>query len=207
MSEKIHGTIVHVIDGVKYREVGRKAKVGDYVLAIKYADNDAEDGYVGKVADVHDTGYSMSDGVELDIRYDSLVVLEPIYTCGTCGEGLGELCCTSEKSGSYCSLKCAEPTPTVHDLLANLTRRLAKLERENAELRETIDGALKNVVTFAEQTETNSQEIRELKLRELEREVRRAEQAKTTVSGHDAMQQTIEVLCAHIAKQSGGAGE
>lgn len=92
----------HVIDGVTYFEVDRKAKVGDLVFVFD-----------------HSTGYPRANGihtvdyVELDghIHYGEFGrfprgyrVLEP--------------------------LESEEPTPDIADLLANLARRVSSLEQQ-----------------------------------------------------------------------------
>ena len=139
----------HVIDGVTYVEVDRKAKVGDMVWLV----NIDMPLILRKAHDV--------DAINEDIECELVKTLEPV-----------------EESPDV-----EVVPPSVVDMLANLARRVSELERETRLLRrenviasegrattlkniETLtDGVntlFRNVKTFAEQAESNSEDIREL---------------------------------------------
>jgi hypothetical protein len=84
----------HVIDGVTYIEVGRKAKVGDVVWLVNLESS-------LKISGANDL-----DLINADIIDGCIKLLKP----------LEEECC------AY--------TPDIHDLLANLARRVASLEQQ-----------------------------------------------------------------------------
>jgi hypothetical protein len=98
----------HVIDGVTYVEVERKAEVGDYVT---YVYNFRRDDVVREVQDFDDDGVSFednpyvdSDGIEISgLCHGAYVVLEPLET---------------------------EASQSVTGLIANLARRVASLEQQ-----------------------------------------------------------------------------
>jgi chromosome segregation ATPase len=80
--------------------------------------------------------------------------------CDYCGNESMGLAYYYSRLGTYCTSQCAEKAkkesdPSVTDLLANLARRVSSLEQQ---LRDT----QRNLEKFAEQTESNSEDIREL---------------------------------------------
>jgi hypothetical protein len=111
----------HVIDGVTYVEVDRKAKVGDLAFVFD-----------------HSTGYPGANGIHKvdDVEFDGHIHY------GSFGR----------RPGGYRVLEPIEANPDVTDLLANLARRVHSLEQQ---LRDT----QRNLETFAEQTESNTQDI------------------------------------------------
>jgi len=134
-------SIVH-IDGVRYRMMGRNAKVGERIIIIdadivdyfsNYENGDVltvfDIDYDGRVVEVKPNVFVDKIGVIMPYEY---CVLEPVHECDQCGKALGDNACTNSKGGSYCSAKCAnadeETSPTVHDMLANLSERLVKLD-------------------------------------------------------------------------------
>ena len=56
------------------------------------------------------------------------LVEEPTIPCGNCGSALGEVAVGGHDGGTYCSNECAEPSPSVTDLIANLAHRVGELE-------------------------------------------------------------------------------
>jgi hypothetical protein len=112
----------HVIDGVTYVEVERRANVGEKII-------DKIDGEIATVLGI--MGYPSGKGRHgVEIRKN------------------GEWVPDSE----YHVLEPLKGTPDITDLLANLARRVASLEQQ---LRDT----QRNLETFAEQTESNTQDI------------------------------------------------
>lgn len=65
----------------------------------------------------------------------------PLYACDNCGKALGEIACSNSKGGSYCSARCADadepktcveddPNDRILELIANLSMKIAELERK-----------------------------------------------------------------------------
>lgn len=71
-----------------------------------------------------------------------------IHTCDYCVVRIGEMACSNSIGGSYCSVRCADiaeveaegsnPKST-DDIIANLARRVAELERNEEKHREVIE--------------------------------------------------------------------
>jgi hypothetical protein len=124
----------HVIDGVTYVEVDRKAKVGDLLImpglpVIYKIEKYPEEGAncLRIVDDICDRGteFDVTGEIAYANSLKGFVILEPLVS--------------------------EEPTQ-VTDLLANLANRVHSLEKQ---LRDT----QRNLETFAEQTESNTQDI------------------------------------------------
>lgn len=110
--------------------------------------------------------------------YFEIVSESPKYCCSACGKQLGEVALGGRHGGgSYCSNKCvesAEPTPveaspTVIELLANISRRLYEAEKEITELNEKqaiffdIDKLMKiRIFDLERQNRVQAYEINEL---------------------------------------------
>ncbi|MFZ7945685.1 hypothetical protein [Neobacillus sp. 19] len=127
----------HVFDGGNYVEVDRKANVGDLIVITNDSTFPRENnGKIGKVEFAIGNGISVNIGEGLDyyphVFTGEYRVLEPLETVDE-----------------------SQASPQVIDMLANLARRVTSLELQ---LRDT----QRNVETFAEQTEKNSEGIREL---------------------------------------------
>jgi hypothetical protein len=121
----------HVIDGVTYVEVDRKAEVGERVI-------DKSDGEIAEVLDlVTSTNSTYRFGVKIRangiwIDDSEYYVLEPLPN---------------------------KETPDVADLLANLARRVVSLEHKIESLCDQLRDTQRNLETFAEQTERNTIDI------------------------------------------------
>jgi ABC-type transporter Mla subunit MlaD len=106
-----------------------------------------------------------------------------IYVCDNCGNQLGEEACSNSKEGVYCSAMCADEAETPQDLiciLANLVRRVASLEQQ-------LSAIQRNLETFAEQTENNSEDIRTLDERTSEFTTSSKSGAKLLAEAFDAL--------------------
>jgi hypothetical protein len=132
----------HVVNGVAFVEVDRKAVVGDKILITSPWSTGGMYAY-GDILEVNGLVYngiicnaaktSLEDGNDEGyIANREFVVIEPLETVDT-----------------------TQASPAVIDMLANLARRVTQLE---SQLRAT----QRNVETFAEQTESNSEDIRTL---------------------------------------------
>jgi archaellum component FlaC len=127
----------HVIDGVTYVEVERKADVGDYVT---YVYNFRRDDVVREVQDFDDEGVSFednpyvdSDGIEISgLCHGAYVVLEPLET---------------------------EAIPSVTDLLANLARRVSSLEQQLSSTQTNVEKLAEELANVKHLTESNEQDI------------------------------------------------
>jgi hypothetical protein len=119
----------HVINGVTYVEVDRKAEVGEKIIIDDSMSTYYKNGDIFTVSSTDRWGNSEAISVKecvMGINHEEYRVLA----------------------------ECCE-TPDVADLLANLARRVNSLEQQ---LRNT----QRNLETFAEQTESNSEDIRTL---------------------------------------------
>jgi vacuolar-type H+-ATPase subunit I/STV1 len=92
----------HVIDGVTYVEVERRAKVGEKIIIVDgvLAQGEYECGSILHVTDVREIAVS-AQGVKVGIWEEEYKVLEPL-----------------------------EESPDITDLIANLARRVASLEQQ-----------------------------------------------------------------------------
>lgn len=131
--------IVH-IDGTRYQLAERKAEVGEKVFV--FGQHAGANG-IRTVEKVEDSGHIYYELGRFGRMYGGYYVLIPV---------------DSEP---------AEPTPDIHDLLANLAQRVTSLERITGELvraKSSLESQLRdtqnNVQTFAEQTEANTKDIK-----------------------------------------------
>jgi hypothetical protein len=173
-------SIVH-IDGVRYRMVGRNAKVGEriiiidadiayYLADIAYYLSNYKNGdvfavfdidYDGRVTEVKPNVFDDKINVILPYEY---CVLEPVHECDQCGKALGDNACTNSKGGSYCSAKCAkadeETSPTVHEMLANLSEQIVKLNRRIDRLADANEQAITTVARDVERVDADLIKLR-----------------------------------------------
>ena len=138
---------IHEIDGVKYREVARKAEVGEKIVCI----NKCVQG--GNYYHASDVGYMLYKSEEYpSIRVRWFDGFGGKYSGGECYVG----------NDDYRVLEQIEeptqPSEPLLDLIAKLTTRLMRLEDE-------LDTVRKNVQTFAEATARNEGDIRTLDAR------------------------------------------
>jgi hypothetical protein len=125
----------HVIDGVTYVEVKRKAEVGEKVLIIDNTSSGFKEGHIGTVTSfVFNYEAVVLDGKYAHFHEDYYVLVE---------------------TGEEATVDQTQASPAVIDMLANLARRVTQLE---SQLRAT----QRNLETFAEQTESNTQDIAQL---------------------------------------------
>ncbi|MEH6941654.1 hypothetical protein [Bacillus sp. JJ722] len=120
---------IHTIDGVKYREVERKARVGEKVVVTAgvgvFVEGDI-------LFCIHEDRWSGSTGIS------AKGYLVPNAE-RDCGEGLYHR--------EYRVLEpIEEPTPDLLDIIANLTTKVLQLEKENRALR--VDIQKLNVRTY-----------------------------------------------------------
>ncbi|MEY8188630.1 hypothetical protein AB4X15_03005 [Peribacillus simplex] len=139
-------TKTYLIGDKKYIEVDRAAKVGDKIV----------------IVDASYTGGTYVNG-------DFLTVTTSFGTAGVrCEEIANERNYGGQVDpGEYRVLEQVEPTPDIHDLLANLAQRVTSLERITGtlvrakfSLESQIRDTQNNVQTFAEQTEANTKDIK-----------------------------------------------
>jgi hypothetical protein len=126
---KTHGTNVHVIDGVTYVEVDRKAKVGDKILDLTRG--------VQTVEKAYEAGVYFYEGIAK--RYSANwhhITLEPLESEEVTVDG-------------------TQASEQVIEMFAALSRKVVSLERQLADTQ-------RNLEKFAEQTESNSEDIRTL---------------------------------------------
>lgn len=130
----------HVIDGVTYVEVDRKAEVGEKVYISKVPSDYETFEKVFTVSKYDDDGDLLFEETSnYFTRHGDYVVLEPLETVDE-----------------------SEASPQVIDMLANLARRLTTAERRVTSLETQLRATQRNLETFAEQTESNSEDIRTL---------------------------------------------
>lgn len=162
---------VHFIDGQYYVEVKRDAKIGDLV---------SKDGIVRTVTAINEEW----DSVEFDSYYDN----ESDYVC-VWGSGIYKTLETLESEEA--TVDSSQASEQVIEMFTALSRKIVSLERKIGSLEAQLADTQRNLEKFAEQTESNSEDIRTL-------------DERTQPSVREALQTTIEVLCAHITKQNGG---
>jgi hypothetical protein len=128
---------VHVIDGVTYVEVDRKAKIGEKVLVSKVPSDWETYGEVYTVSEFdYDEDLLFEETDDYFTRHGDYVVLEPLES-------------------EEVTVDSSQASEQVIEMLANLARRVTSLERQLADTQ-------RNLETFAEQTESNSEDIRTL---------------------------------------------
>jgi hypothetical protein len=170
--------IVHIDDpsgqSKRYRMVERKAKVGERIIIIdadiadylsNYKNGDVltvfDIDYDGRVIEVHPNVFDDKINVILPYEY---CVLEPVHECDQCGKALGEFSCTNSKGGSHCSAKCAnadeETSPTVHEMLANLSEQIVKLNRRIDRLADANEQAVATVARDVERVDADLIKLR-----------------------------------------------
>jgi hypothetical protein len=170
--------IVHIDDPSgqhkRCRMVERKAKLGERIIIIdadiayylsNYKNGDVfavfDIDYDGRVTEVHPNVFD--DEIDVILPYEYRV-LEPVHKCDQCGKALGELACTNSKGGSYCSAKCAnadeETSPTVHEMLANLSEQIVKLNRRIDRLADANEQAVATVARDVERVDADLIKLR-----------------------------------------------
>jgi len=133
-------SIVH-IDGVRYRMVGRNAKVGEKVIVV-VANDTLVYRNVGEIVEIIETdGSSFGEmirphdfGKKGAIYHFQYLVLEPVEP--------------AEESDDE-----TETSKTVLDLLANLAQRVTELERNLTEVDSKVEMTLDDIVTLDERTQ------------------------------------------------------
>jgi hypothetical protein len=154
---KVHVIKDENLGGVlrEFVEVDRKAEVGEYIFTIN-------------TKEIHKVTKVSEDGVYIDgwvYVYDEYYrTLEPVHECDQCRKALGELACTNSKCGSYCSANCAnadeETSPTVHEMLANLSEQIVKLNRRIDRLADTNEQAITTVARDVERVDADLIKLR-----------------------------------------------
>ena len=153
--EVLEPTDIVVIEGERYRLEERLAEVGEKVLI------DAAESTYGK--------YSNGDVVEAISRDCSGIMNPDFGTDSSEGNPEGFIADEEYRVLVLVDSEPAEPSPDIHGLIANLVRRTTELERTVGELvraKSSLESRLadvqSNVQTFAEQTESNTQDIAQL---------------------------------------------
>lgn len=172
--------VVHIDDpsgqSKRYRMVYRKAEVGERIFIVdadiadylsNYKNGDVfvvrklSRRYQGRVKAVSPNVFD--DKIDVIMPYE-YCVLEPVHECDHCGKALGEFACTNSKGGSYCSAKCAdadeETSPTVHEMLANLSEQIVKLNRRIDRLADANEQAVATVARDVERVDADLIKIR-----------------------------------------------
>ncbi|MEK5109859.1 hypothetical protein MHI57_24670 [Cytobacillus sp. FSL K6-0129] len=121
------------IDDERFRLADRHAEVGEKVIIVYHDPLELSVGSIHTVSEIITDGYRLG-GDFIDVRYDDYRVLEPV-------------------EADPLTVDETQASPEVIDMLANLARRVTQLE-------EQLSDTQRNVETFAEQTETNSEDIR-----------------------------------------------
>lgn len=127
------------IDGDRYRLVNRQAEVGEKILDL----------YFGE-------GVFIREVVEPEYASEKVwYTFETEHGEDTAPIGIDEYCVLEsiEEEAEPLIVDETQASPQVIDMLANLARRVTQLE-------EQLSDTQRNVETFAEQTETNSEDIR-----------------------------------------------
>jgi hypothetical protein len=167
--------IVH-IDGKRYRMVERDAEVGERIIIIDadiadYLSN-YKNGDIFVVRELSRDFRGRVDSISPNVFDDKIKfilpyeyrVLEPVHECDRCGKALGELACANSKGGSYCSAKCAnadeETSPTVHEMLANLSEQIVKLNRRIDRLADANEQAIATVARDVERVDADLIKLR-----------------------------------------------
>lgn len=122
--------------GERYCLVDRHAEVGEKVIIVYHDPLELSVGSIHTVSEIITDGYRLG-GDFIDVRYDDYRVLEPVEA----------------EPSDVLTVDETQASPQVIDMLANLARRVTQLE---AQLSDT----QRNVETFAQQTESNSEDIR-----------------------------------------------
>jgi hypothetical protein len=170
--------IVHIDDPSgqpkRYRMVEREAEVGERIIIIdaeiedylsNYKNGDVftvfDIDYDGRATEVHPNVFD--DKIDVILPYEYRV-LEPVHKCDQCGKALGEFSCTNSKGGSHCSAKCAnadeETSPTVHEMLANLSEQIVKLNRRIDRLADANEQAVATVARDVERVDADLIKLR-----------------------------------------------
>jgi hypothetical protein len=172
--------IVHIDDPSgqpkRYSMVDREAKVGERIIIVdadiadylsNYKNGDVfvvrklSRWYQGRVKAVSPNVFD--DKIDVIMPYE-YCVLEPVHECDQCGKVLGDNACTNSKGGSYCSAKCAkadeETSPTVHEMLANLSEQIVKLNRRIDRLADANEQAIATVARDVERVDADLIKLR-----------------------------------------------
>jgi hypothetical protein len=119
----------HVIDGVTYVEVERKAEVGDKVISNEQL------GFVDRVYDVYSAYTATGRGV------------------------LGKYSNGHTHLTQYRTLEPVETNPSVTDLLANLARRVSSLESQLRDTQGNVEKLAEELATVKHLADSNEQDI------------------------------------------------
>jgi hypothetical protein len=163
-------TYIVRVDGERCRMVDRKAEVGEKVIVVTEAYPNSpytsyRNGDIFVAGENEDEILSLSDsGARL--FHSEYHVLEPMkHYCGWCSAELGEIACSNNRGGSYCSAQCAdadeevEPQLTeinaekVIDMITELAQTVAQQQREIDRLKQLTEENAKNTLTLAEDLE------------------------------------------------------
>ena len=162
------------IAGIQYKIAERKAEVGEGVLVVN-------------PEDLNGDGYSIGDIFVVEESYEDSPWVD--------SEGGVTLFHREYRVLIPVDSKPAEPTPDIHDLLANLAQRVTSLERITGELvraKSSLESQLRdtqnNVQTFAEQTEANTKDIKFLDDRTFEKP------GKPTKSAEEILREISKIL-------------
>jgi hypothetical protein len=138
----------HVIDGVTYVEVDRKAEVGDKVI-IENGDGWYRS-HVGEVFNVID-GKTYGFSVYGPENGDVYVATDGNYNG----------CCSFVSKGDYRVIVNAgeNPLPDVTDLLANLARRVSSLEQQLSSTQANVEKLAEELANVKHQTQPKEVEV------------------------------------------------
>lgn len=142
-------TKIHEIDGVKYREVDRKAEVGDTILITHF--NDADTFAIRKVT-------------KISREYDNDLYFEPLLDGDHYLDGDSERYCVLEPVTEVVGMGANE---RILNMIANLAKRVTELKREVTdldevyrtlvteitEIDENVEMALDDIVTLDDRTQ------------------------------------------------------
>lgn len=140
------------IDNVRYRLVDRRAEVGEKVIVSDKAKNYDGDYANGDIFEARNVDGQTADIIDIVGEIDGLYhyeycVLDPVEA-----ESMSELLTVDETQAS----------PQVIDMLAHIAKELAKINRRLDTAEEHIGDTQRNVETFAQQTEANTEAIKKL---------------------------------------------
>jgi hypothetical protein len=151
---------IHEIDGKKYVEVERKAKVGDKIVTVRYEGNATRKGKIETVrqARYSDGSVKTESGAFFDTAYlDSYRVLEPFDNNKSISNLTVDLSANTEFIEIIANLACR-----VASIEQQLTDAQRNIERQSYELAETDAKAemlLKDIVMLDERTSTEQADV------------------------------------------------
>lgn len=134
----------HVIDGVNYVEVDREAEVGELIVCTKHCE---QNGRYYRPGDIGTMLYKSDKYPSIRVEFNEghRGIAKECYVGIECYRVLEPL--ESDET----------PTPVIHDLLANLARRVSSLE---SQLRDTQG----NVEKLAEELATHTQSVKKIEV-------------------------------------------